>query len=130
MSTPYKLFKTAASGDSAAPTTDGVAVSSTTTYYSKMWGGFGSDEYDLQVVWTGTPTGTLTLQVSNKPNPVESTDTDWVTTTETTMTNPAGSASSFRVAKDVSPGHKRLKYVNASGSGTLYAYVIVPRAGK
>lgn len=127
MSTPYKLFISSTTGDHNAPKTNGVAVSSTTTYYSKMWGGFGSDAYDLQVVWTGTPTGTLTLQVSDKPNPDESSDTDWVTTTETTMTNPAGSASSFRVAKDVSPGHKRLKYVNASGSGTLYAYVIVPR---
>ncbi len=128
MSTPYKLYMTANASDSASPKTDGVAVSSTSTYYSKMFGGFGSDAYDLHVVWTGTPTGTLTLQVSDKPNPVETSDTDWVTTTETTMTNPAGSGSSFRVAKDVSPGHKRLKYVNSSGSGVLYAYVIVPRS--
>lgn len=127
MSTPYKLFRTTTSGDSAAPSSNGVAVTSTNTYYSKMFGGFGSESYDLQVVWTGTPTGTLTLQVSDKPNPVETTDTDWVTTTETAMTNPAGSGSSFRVATDHSPGHKRLKYVNASGSGVLYAYVIVPR---
>lgn len=127
MSTPYKLFTTRDPADSGSATRDGVAVSGTDTYYSKMWGGFGSDEYDLHVEWTGTPTGTLTLQVSDKPNPDETDDGDWVTTTEAAMTNPAGSASAFRVADDVSPGKKRLKYVNASGSGVLYAYVIVPR---
>lgn len=125
MSQPYKLYVTTNASDSAAPTTNGKAVSGTSTYYSKMFGGDNSVAYDLQVVWTGTPTGTLTLQVSDKPNPDETSDTDWVTTTETTMTNPAGSASSFRVAKDASPGKKRLKYVNASGTGTLYAYAVI-----
>ena len=127
MSTPYKLFVTTDPNDSRAPTSDGKAVSSTNTYYSKMFGGFGASKYDLQVFWTGTPTGTFTLQVSDKPNPDESSDADWTTTTETTVVNPAGSASNFRVASITSPGHKRLKYVNASGSGTLTAYVIVPR---
>lgn len=126
MSTPYKLYRTTSGSDSAAPSTNGVAVTGTNTYYSKMFGGFNRLGYDLQVVWTGTPTGTLTLQVSDKPNPDETTDTDWVTTTETTMTNPAGSAAQFRVAFLTSPGHKRLKYVNSSGSGTLFAYAIVP----
>jgi hypothetical protein len=127
MSTPYKLFITRDPADSSAPTTNGVAVSGANTYYSKMWGGFGSTEYDLQVTWTGTPAGTLTLQVSDKPNPDESDDDDWVTTTETTMVDPAGAAAGFRVATDVSPGKKRLKYVNSAGSGVLYAHVIVPR---
>lgn len=125
MSTPYKLFITTSGTDSAAPATDGTAVTGTNTYYSKMFGGFGAIGYDLMVKWTGTPTGTLTLQVSDKPNPDETNDNDWVTTTETAMTNPAGSASAFRVATITSPGKKRLKYVNASGSGSMYAYVIV-----
>lgn len=124
MSTPIKLFVTT-TGE--APTTNGKAVSGTDTYYSKMWGGFGADAYDLQVFWTGDPTGTFTLQVSNKPNPVESTDADWTTSTEITVVNPAGSASGFRVAKGDSPGKKRLKYVNASGSGTMTGYATVPR---
>jgi hypothetical protein len=129
MSTPYTIFKTSASGDSAAPTTNGVAVSSTNTYYSKMWTGEDSNAYDLQVNWTGTPTGTLTLQVSDKPNPVETSDADWVASTEVTVTNPAGSASGFRVATVASPAYrKRLKYVYASGSGTIFAYVTVPRS--
>lgn len=128
MALPHKLFITVDAADSAAPVKDGVAVSSTNTYYSKVWSGNDSATYDLQVKWTGTPTGTLTLQVSNVPNPDESDDADWVTTTEATMTAPAGSASGFRdVPTGPSAGKKRLKYVNASGSGTLYAYVTVPR---
>lgn len=128
MAMPIKIFVTNNVSDSAAPRTEGVAVSSTNTYYSKMWSGESTDSYDIQVSWTGTPTGTLTLQVSNKENPVESTDADWVTSTEITVTNPAGSASGFRQACTGSPAYrKRLKYVNASGSGTLYAWVTVPR---
>lgn len=127
MALPQKLFVTRATGDSAAPPTNGVAVSSTTTYYSKMWSGGDSAAYSLQVAWTGTPTGTFTLQVSNVPNPDESTDTDWKTSTEVTVVNPAGSASSFLVSTTASPHmKKRLKYVNASGSGTITGYVTVP----
>ncbi len=127
MALPYKLYVTVSGTDSAAPTTNGVAVTGANTYYSKVWSGNDSAAYDLQVVWTGTPTGTLTLQVSDKPNPNEANDTDWVTTTETVMVNPAGSASQFRVATTSSPGKKRLKYVNSASSGTLFAYVTVPR---
>lgn len=125
--TPVKLFVTTSGTDSATPTTNGVAVSGTTTYYSKMWTGLDSYGYDLQVAWTGTPTGTFTLQVSDKPNPVETTDADWVTSTEVTVVNPAGSASQFRVATVASPAYrKRLKYVNATGTGTITGYVTVP----
>jgi hypothetical protein len=128
MATPYKIFVTTSATDSAAPTTNGTAVTSTNTYYSKMWTGEDAWGYDLHVEWTGTPTGTLSLWVSDKLNPDETTDNDWVTSTEVTLTNPAGSASKFRVATNVSPAYrKRLKYVNASGSGTLFGYVVVPK---
>lgn len=128
MSLPYKIFVTASGTDGNAPKTDGVAVSSTNTYYSKMWSGGDSVAYSLQVVWSGTPTGTFTLQVSDKPQPNEATDTDWVTSTEVTVVNPAGSASQFLVSTTVSPHmRKRLKYVNASGSGTITGFVTVPR---
>ena len=128
MSTPFKLFVTNYdSTDSARPDRDGVAVSSTTVYYSKMWGGYGSDAYDVTLKWTGTPTGTVVLQVANKPDPLETSDDDWTTSTEITVSSPAGSASSFRAAKGDSPGKKRFKYTNASGTGVLYGYVTVPR---
>lgn len=128
MFAPIKLFVTTTSGDSGAPATSGKSVSGTSTYYSKMWSGLDATAYDLQVSWTGTPTGTLTLQVSNKPNPDETSDTDWVASTEVSLTNPAGSATGFRVAATGSPAfRKRLKYVNASGTGVLSGWVIVPR---
>lgn len=127
MALPIKIFVTPSTSDPNAPRADGVAVSSTNTYYSKMWSGGDSVSYSLQVMWTGTPTGTFTLQVSNKPNPIESTDADWVTSTEVTVVNPAGSASQFLVSTVNSPHmKKRLKYVNASGSGTITGFVTVP----
>lgn len=127
MALPYKIFVTANASDGNAPKTDGVAVSSTNTYYSKMWSGGDTESYSLQVVWSGTPTGTFTLQVSDKPRPDETTDTDWVTSTEVTVVNPAGSASQFLVSSIASPHmRKRLKYVNASGSGTITGFVTVP----
>lgn len=124
----YKQFITQSGTDANAPSTNGVAVTGTNTYYSLMWGGEDSPGYDLHVEWTGTPTGTFTLQISDKPNPDETSDADWVASTEVAMTNPAGSASKFRVATLTSPAYrKRLKYVNATGSGTLTAYVTIPR---
>lgn len=127
MSLPQKLFVTRASGDSAAPTTNGVSVSSTNVYYSKMWSGGDSASYSVQVSWTGTPTGTFVFQVSDKPNPIETTDADWVTSTEITVVNPAGSASGFLLSSVASPhSKKRFKYTNASGSGVITGYVVVP----
>ena len=126
MALPQKIFITASGTDSAAPYSNGVAVTGTNTYYSKMWSGGDTASYSLQVIWSGTPTGTFTLQVSDKPNPVESTDTDWGTSTEVVVVNPAGSASQFLVSTVASPHmKKRLKYVNTSGYGTITGYVVV-----
>lgn len=130
MSVPYKLFvsQLGTGSDSGAPDRDGVAVSSTTTYYSKMWSGRNADGYGLHVQWTGTPTGTLTLWMSDKANPSEADDSDWVQDTTFSPTNPAGSGSKFRDdAANARAYRKRLKYVNASGSGVLYGYVTVPK---
>lgn len=122
-----KLFVTAASGDSAAPLTEGVEVSSTTTYYSRMISGKDTDTFALHIEWSGTPTGTLTLWVSDKPNPDESSDTDWVQDTGWAPTNPAGAASKFHSEFTAHSSHrKRVKYVNTSGTGTLKGWASVP----
>lgn len=127
MSLPICIFVTPNATDSAAPVTKSVAVTGANTYYSKMWSGGDSVSYSLHVVWTGTPTGTFTLQVSNKPNPNEANDTDWVTSTEVVVVNPAGSASQFLVSTTASPHmKKRLKYVNSASSGTITGFVTVP----
>ncbi len=127
MALPQKLFVTPSATDSAAPYTNSVAVTGANTYYSKMWSGGDSVAYSIQVVWTGTPTGTFTLQVSDKPNPIETTDADWVTSTEVAVVNPTGAAGQFLISTTASPHmKKRLKYVNSAGSGVLTGYAVVP----
>lgn len=101
-----------------------VAVSSTNTYYSKPFGGGDATVCGMHFEWTGTPTGTFTLWKSNKPNPVESTDADWIQDATVVMSNPAGSAS--KSGNEVgNAGFKkyRVKYVNASGTGNISLWV-------
>lgn len=77
-----------------------------------------------QFLWTGTPTGTLTIQVSNKPTPDDATDTDWTTLTlAVAITQPAGAAGSEFVGLDgLEALWVRPRYVNASGSGAVVAW--------
>ena len=127
MATPYSLYTTRSATDPGATDQVGVAVSSTNTYYSDMWTGENQDGYALTVFYTGTPTGTITLWMTDKPNPTLATDADWVQDTTFVATNPAGAAGKFRDdAANAKAARKRLKYVNASGTGVLSAFVTVP----
>ena len=103
----------------------GVAVSSTNTYYSEIFGSNDCTNWSVHLQWTGTPSGTLTLWASNKPDPDASSDSDWVSVTlPAGMAGPAGSASSNFTDVGNSGGKAyRLKYVNASGSGALMGWV-------
>jgi hypothetical protein len=128
MARPITIFTTSTAGDANAPVTPGVAVSGTNTYYSTHWTGNQGPGYGLQLVWTGTPTGTFTLWFTEKDNPSYADDSDWVQDTTFTPTNPAGSASKFHDdAYNTNSFKKRIKYVNASGSGTLSGFVSVTR---
>lgn len=121
---PKSVFNTADTmvGRSA----EGVAVSSTTTYYSDIMGEAHSSGLSAHFQWTGTPTGTFTFWVSNKPNPSTADDTDWVQdSTVFTAVNPAGVASKAAHTINHRAKHKRFKYVNASGSGVLFGWVHV-----
>jgi hypothetical protein len=105
---------------------DGVAVSSTNTYYSDMITGKMADGCAVQLSWTGTPTGTFTYWVSDKAHPSLADDTDWVQDTGFAPTNPAGSAGKMHDDTAVNKARwKRIKYVNASGTGTLFGYATV-----
>lgn len=101
-----------------------VAVSSTTTYYSDVFGGGNRRNWSMHFDWTGTPTGTFTLWKSNKTKPDPASDADWVQDTAITFTQPAGSASKagYEVGNS---GFRfyRIKYVNASGSGAISLFV-------
>lgn len=103
---------------------DAVAVSATSTYYSTPTSLKLLRHAAYTLHWTGTPTGTFTVWASNKPSPSLTDDTDWVNLSlARAITQPAGTASKDYV--DVSDDPflwSRLKYVNASGSGTITSY--------
>ena len=89
------------------------------TFYGQAVGGSGEGQ-SIHLRWTGTIAGTLSLWYSNKREPDLTTDTDWVQDTSITLTNPAGAAgSTFMDTTNTSARLRRLKYVNASGAGTL-----------
>lgn len=128
MANPVSVYKTFSLTDSNAPAIDGVAVTGTNTYYSNMWTGEDADGFSMSVFYTGTPTGTFTLWFTDKPLPDSTNDNDWIQDTSFTPTNPAGAAGKFGdPAGNFKSYRKRLKYVNAAGSGNIFAYVTVPR---
>lgn len=128
MSVPWAVYQTFSTTDANAPSTPGTTVSSTNTYYSVPWSGRLADGAGVTIFYTGTPTGTFTMWVTDKPNPGLANDNDWVQDTGFIATNPAGAAGSFRDDTANAKGYrKRLKYVNASGSGTITAYVTAPK---
>lgn len=101
----------------------GVSVSGTDTYYSKPFQAKDAAAVSFHLQWTGTPTGTFTLWYSNKPKADATDDDDWVQDTTFSPTNPAGSASKgFYTVGNVVALFVRVKYVNASGSGTLVGW--------
>ena len=106
---PQKLFVTLPSATGPSQATDGVAVSSTTTYYSTPWGNGRCDGQSFCLFAVGTMTGTYTLWASDHPDPSLADDTQWVQDTTITFTNPAGADSKFNDS--------------ASGTGTIKGYV-------
>ena len=72
------------------------------------------DRVALELVWTGTPTGIVEVQVSN-------TGTNW-TAVDSTIT-PAGSADFGFVEIETSAKFVRVFFDYTSGSGTLSAHL-------
>lgn len=126
MATPYSIYNTRSGTDANAPVTVGTAVSGTSTFYSDPWSGEAGAGFGLTVFFTGTPTGTFTEWFTDKPNPSLADDSDWVQNSGFSPTNPAGAAGKFRQDDATSRSYRRrLKYVNASGTGTISAFVNV-----
>lgn len=100
---------------------DAVAVSSTNTYTSDAVISHTDTIHSFQVIWTGNPTGDLTLEVSND-------GITWSTTAEVFPAEPAGSASNTsEVWSGFGYERSRVKYVNSSGSGTMTIYATVKK---
>lgn len=114
--------------DGNAPAIPGVAVSSTNTFYSDCWSGNNGDGESISLFWSGTPSGTFTLWMTDILNPGLADDTDWIQDTSFSPTNPSGSAGKMRDdAGNAKAFRKRIKYVNSSGSGTIKGYVTAPK---
>ena len=73
------------------------------------------DKVSFEPVWTGTPTGSLNIQVSNNK-------VNW-SSIDSTIT-PAGTGDYDYVEKETTSKWIRLSYTRTSGSGTLKTYVV------
>ncbi len=93
-------------------------MTGTNTIWSNIIGLQQMDVTGIEVAWTGTPTGTLSVLVSNS-------GINWPALTfNPTLVQPSGSASSiFIQLSPIGASEFYLKYVNASGSGTITAYL-------
>jgi hypothetical protein len=90
-------------------------MSSTDTIYSQIVDVSKMDNIGLDVSWTGTPTGTLSVTVSNTGLPTFS-----ALTFSPALAQPSGSAGYMTIDLNQLPyKYICLKYVNASGSGSL-----------
>jgi hypothetical protein len=82
----------------------------------------------LEIVWTGTPTGTLTIYAGNSHRP-DKTDVDaWNGTFNSinalitpAIVQPAGAAGSLWIDLPIRPAFLYIDYARTSGSGVLTA---------
>lgn len=92
-------------------------MTGTSTIYSNIIEQSRMDNIGLEVTWTGTPTGTFSVLVSN------SGINFYPLTFNPVLGQPAGSASGYAVNLNQIPfKYVMLQYVNASGTGTLTVY--------
>ncbi len=92
-------------------------MATTATIYSQILDVSKIDNMGLEVTWTGTPTGTFSVMVSN------SGINFYALTFNPVLAQPAGSASGYAVNLNQLPfRYIMLQYVNASGTGTLTVY--------
>lgn len=121
----YTLFSTS-DGSVMDKRTPGVAVTGTNTYYSKPVSSEWGDGFSLHLQWTGTPTGDFTVWRTNKPDANPLTDADW---SQDLSFGTSGVLATGGVANNNSVSAQnaknklwRVKYVNASGTGTVFCW--------
>lgn len=95
-----------------------IVVTGTNTYISLAENTKNTDNTGIQLIWTGTPTGTFTVSISPDGNLYD----DIVPSPA--IVQPAGSAGHWSVNINQTPmSWVRVTYVNASGSGTIDAII-------
>jgi hypothetical protein len=92
-------------------------MSGTNTIYTNILGIRQTDNQGIEITWTGTPTGTLSVMVSN------SGINFYALTFSPALGQPAGSAGGYVISMTALPfQYMFLQYTNASGTGTITAY--------
>lgn len=93
------------------------SMTGTATIYTNIIGLRQSDNQGIELTWTGTPTGTIQVMVSN------SGINFYALTYNPPLTQPAGAAGGYVVANIGIPfQYCFIQYTNVSGSGTIKAY--------
>ena len=117
---PITLFQPQRANQSAYPLTGGTAtgaMASTNTIYSQILDVSKIDNSGLEITWTGTPTGTLSILVSN------SGVNFYALTFNPALTQPGGSGGGYAVNLNQLPfKYMLLQYTNGSGTGVLSVY--------
>ena len=75
-----------------------------------------TDRVGFQLSWTGTPTGSFSIEVSND-------EVVWVALTLSATVTAAGSADDAFIDAETAAKFIRVKYSDTSGSGTLQAHI-------
>jgi len=92
-------------------------MASTNTIYSQILDISTIDNFGLEVTWTGTPTGTFQVMVSN------SGINFYALTFNPALGQPGGSGGGYAVDLNNLPfKYIMLQYANASGTGVLSVY--------
>jgi uncharacterized membrane protein len=92
-------------------------MASTNTIYTQIIDVSKMDNLGLEVTWTGTPTGTFTVNGSN------SGINFYPLTFSPVLTQPAGGAGGYLIDLTQYPfKYILLEYVNSSGTGTITVY--------
>jgi hypothetical protein len=75
-----------------------------------------TDRVGYQLVWTGTPVGTFSVEVSND-------DTTWAELTLSTEITGGGAADNAFIDVETAAKFVRVKWTNSSSTGTLQAHI-------
>lgn len=93
-------------------------MASTNTIYTNIVDTTIKDNLGIELTWTGTPTGTITVMCSNSGSAFYS------LTFSPPLAQPAGSADGYLISLTQVPfKYIFVQYVNASGSGSLTAWL-------
>jgi hypothetical protein len=106
-------------GNSPLSGTVAGTMSSTNTIYTNILGLAQTDNQGIEINWTGTPTGTITVMASNSGIA----GNFYAITFNPVLAQPSGSAGGFLVSLTAFPfRYLYLTYTNASGTGAITAY--------